>query len=52
MQIVSATNRKDFNSPPNRNEIIIRDSEEAIVGNRFSINVVPNSATAIVFDVK
>ena len=42
----------DFNSLAHKDAISDTDSEAQISGNNFSINVVPNSATAIVFDVK
>ncbi|HEY5391973.1 MAG TPA: hypothetical protein VIJ57_07655, partial [Hanamia sp.] len=52
LYIVSANKMTDFNSPAHKDAISNKDSEAQISGRNFSINVVPNSATAIVFDVK
>jgi len=52
LYVVSANKMTDFNSPAHKDAISNKDSEAQISGSNFSVNVAPNSATAIVFDVK
>jgi alpha-N-arabinofuranosidase len=42
----------DFNSPSHKDAITLKESESQIKGNDFTRSVLPNTATAIVFEVK